>query len=206
MIEGNAPAAAEGAVAHYFSDRLGLDPASGANVPPVVQSAVVDPAAPVELLARSGSSEPAASAGDFEFEAENQLISSVSSFDIGAFLGAGRYYSNGITGQNTKTANMEAGHVWNGHESLQHVTNFFASSSTWSNGNTAALFDRHATWAGMVIGGRQTAVGGRLEQQGIAQSLGALQRLLNQGWSLLRRCELQPGLPEGGVQGGIAEG
>jgi hypothetical protein len=46
------------------------------------------------------------------------------SFDVNAFLGAGRYYNHStpITGQNTITTNLEAGHMWNGHESLAHVT------------------------------------------------------------------------------------
>ncbi|MGA0093467.1 MAG: hypothetical protein ACO3J2_04145 [Chthoniobacterales bacterium] len=114
------------------------------------------------------------------------MISSVaaggSSFDIGAFLGAGRYYSNGVTGQGTKTANLEAGHIWNGHETLQHVTNYLASSSTWSNGNTAALYDRHATWVGMVIGGRQTT-NGTVKQQGIAYGTDLLSRAIATSWS-----------------------
>ncbi len=118
--------------------------------------------------------------------AESQVISSVaaggSSFDIGAFLGAGRYYSNGVTGQGTKTANLEAGHIWNGHETLQHVTNYLASSSTWSNGTTAALYDRHATWVGMVIGGRQTT-NGTVKQQGIAYGTDLLSRAIATSWS-----------------------
>ena len=124
---------------------------------------------------------------DEEFlRAEGALVSSVSSggsdFDISAFLGAGRYYSNGITGQKTKTANLEAGHIWNGHETLQHVTNYFASSSTWSNGNTAGLYDRHATWVGMVIGGRMTT-NGTIKQQGIAYGTDLLSRAIATDWS-----------------------
>ncbi|MFM8885096.1 MAG: autotransporter-associated beta strand repeat-containing protein [Chthoniobacterales bacterium] len=118
--------------------------------------------------------------------ATGALISSVSSggtnFDVATFLGAGRYYSNGITGQGTKTANLEAGHIWNGHSSLQHVTNYFASSSTWSNGSTTALYDRHATWVGMVIGGRQ-ATNGTLQQQGIAYGTDLLSRAIATSWS-----------------------
>lgn len=81
-------------------------------------------------------------------------------FDLNDFLGASRYYghSTSITGQNTIAFNIEAGHFWNGHESLSHVatngTNFVASGSTWSGGATAALYDRHATAVAMLIGGR----------------------------------------------------
>ncbi len=103
-------------------------------------------------------------------EMESQLVSGTGGggFNLGTFLGAGRYYSNGITGGGTLTANVEGGHVWNGHESLQHLTNYFASSATMSNGLVSALYDRHATQVGMIIAGRQTTNGGSLKQQGIA--------------------------------------
>jgi hypothetical protein len=117
--------------------------------------------------------------------AESHLVSGTGggTFDLGAFVGAGRYYSNGITGQNTTTANLEAGHIWNGHESLQHVTNFFASANTWSNGNVSALYDRHATWVGMVIGGRQTTTNANIRQQGIAYGTDLISRAIATSWS-----------------------
>lgn len=91
-------------------------------------------------------------------------------FDVNAFLGADRYYNNStsITGQNTIAYNLEAGHIWNGHESLQHVDTFANSIDTWGGGTTAPLFDRHATWVGMLIGGRQTASNPDIRQSGIA--------------------------------------
>lgn len=94
-------------------------------------------------------------------------------FDINTFLGAGAYYDNAtpIIGQNTVTTNLEAGYFWNGHETLQHVvtntTNFISGSTAWGGDSVPAKYDRHATWATMLIGGRQT-VGGGIYQDGIA--------------------------------------
>lgn len=126
----------------------------------------------------------AVASGDIEIPAESDLVSGTGggTFDLGAFVGAGRYYANGITGQNTTTANLEAGHIWNGHESLQHVTNFFASANTWSNGSVDALYDRHATWVGMVIGGRQTATNANIKQQGIAYGTELISRAIASSW------------------------
>lgn len=91
-------------------------------------------------------------------------------FDVNAFLGAGRYYSHStpITGQNTIAVNLEAGHVWNGHEALTHVTAFTQGTEAWGGGAVVPLYDRHATWAGLFIGGRQTALNPSIKQQGIS--------------------------------------
>jgi len=93
-------------------------------------------------------------------------------FNLNTFLGADRYYAAGITGQNTIAFNLEAGHFWNGHETLQHVatnsTNFVHSADTIGGTEVAPKFDRHATWAAMLIGGRQTEVDPQVRQQGIA--------------------------------------
>jgi hypothetical protein len=91
-------------------------------------------------------------------------------FNVNAFLGATRYYghSTPITGQNTISTNLEAGHVWNGHEALTHVTTFTQGTAAWGGGSVAPLYDRHATWAGLFIGGRQTVVNPSIKQQGIA--------------------------------------
>ena len=95
------------------------------------------------------------------------------SFDVNTFLGAGAYYDNPtpIIGQNTITTNLEAGYFWNGHETLQHVvtntTNFISGSTAWGAAAVEPKYDRHATWATMLIGGRQT-VGGGIYQDGIA--------------------------------------
>jgi hypothetical protein len=106
-------------------------------------------------------------------------------FDIGALLGATRYYSHStpITGQSTVTTNLEAGHVWNGHEALTHVTNFTQNAANWGSGAVAPLYDRHATWAGLFIGGRQTAVNPSIKQQGIAYDTDLRSAAIATNWS-----------------------
>ena len=96
-------------------------------------------------------------------------------FDINTFLGADRYYDHTtpITGQSTISSNLEAGFFWNGHETLQHVatttTNFVADPvSSWGGASIDAKYDRHATWAAMLIGGRDTVSGNQVLSQGIA--------------------------------------
>ncbi|MEX0688282.1 MAG: S8 family serine peptidase [Pirellulales bacterium] len=115
-------------------------------------------------------------------------------FDLNTFLGADRYYGHTtpITGQNTIAFNLEAGHFWNGHETLQHVatttTNFVNSSDTWGpnpaqRGSIAPLYDRHATWAAMLVGGRQTEVSPQFRQQGLAPGTDLRSGAIATGWS-----------------------
>lgn len=81
--------------------------------------------------------------------ATTSVPSTFGGVDIGPIIGSNRFYTNGYTGTGTITYNVEAGTIWTGHETLGHVT---------SVTNTAAgalnEFDRHATWVGMLIGGR----------------------------------------------------
>jgi hypothetical protein len=71
--------------------------------------------------------------------------------NINATVGAGAFYSNGYTGTGAVVANIEAGHIWNGHETLANVQQL--------PNHVAALneVDRHATSVGMIIGGRPTS-------------------------------------------------
>lgn len=105
---------------------------------------------------------------------QNDLQSSVPALfngaDVGTIVGANRFYNAGIFGQGAITANVEAGHIWNGHETLGHVSVFQNDPGTFdSDGNPATPeYDRHATWVGMMIGGRP---GGAIQgnwQTGIA--------------------------------------
>ena len=82
--------------------------------------------------------------------------------DINAFLGAGTFYSHGYTGTNAVIANIEAGHIWSGHETLTHVLQI--------PNNPAALneFDRHATCVGMILGGRRGGANPGAYQEGMA--------------------------------------
>src|SRR5262245_57069281 len=92
--------------------------------------------------------------------------------EVNTLIGANTFYANGITGQGSVTANVEAGHIWSGHESLGHVSQFVQDASAWNDPGTPGaqqsdLFDRHATWVGMHIGGR---LGGPIGGQGTHQT------------------------------------
>lgn len=62
-------------------------------------------------------------------------------------LGADRFYNAGYTGTRAVMANIEAGYIWNGHETLTHV-------GLIPTFGAAGEFDRHATVVGMLMGGR----------------------------------------------------
>jgi subtilisin family serine protease len=81
---------------------------------------------------------------------------------VNNFLGASKFYSAGITGQGTVSSNVEAGHIWSGHQTMGHVTTF--NTGTGALGET----DRHATWVGMMIGGRKVSSSAPDYQTGIA--------------------------------------
>ncbi len=78
--------------------------------------------------------------------------------NINSRVGANAFYAAGYTGTRAIAANIEAGHVWNGHESLTHVNTFISGPTTIAaiQGNAAAT-DRHATWVGQTIAGRTSA-------------------------------------------------
>lgn len=105
------------------------------------------------------------------------------SVDLGVFLGANRYYTAGITGQGSVTTNLEAGHLWNGHQSLSHVTSFTNGSSTWGGGATAPLIDRHATWVSMLIGGRPPAGSPNPSQTGLAPATDLRSAAIASAWN-----------------------
>lgn len=106
-------------------------------------------------------------------------------FDLNSFLGADRYYdhSTPITGQNATAANLEAGHIWNGHETLQHVETFINSDDTFDGGGVEPLYDRHATWAAMLIGGRKTETDPDIKQSGIAPGADLISAAIATGWN-----------------------
>jgi hypothetical protein len=86
----------------------------------------------------------------------------VGSVNANSVVGAPRFYNAGFTGTNAVIANIEAGYVWNGHETLSHVTTIPASTGS------AGEIDRHATWNGMVLGGRLAGVSPGEHQRGMA--------------------------------------
>ena len=80
---------------------------------------------------------------------------------IATLIGADRFYAAGFNGSSAIVANVEAGHVWNGHQALTHLNTFVTGTGALGQ------VDRHATWVGMVINGRPTLAGNEY-QQGIA--------------------------------------
>ena len=77
-------------------------------------------------------------------------------------VGATRFYSAGYTGTRSVMANIEAGYIWNGHETLSHVGLIPTSE------NALGEYDRHATVVGMIMGGRMGGANPGNYQQGIA--------------------------------------
>ena len=97
--------------------------------------------------------------------------------DINALLGADTFYNAGYTGSHAIIANVEAGYVWNGHETLTGVNTFVGPDGSITTGGATlstagqALIDRHATWVGMMLAGQPTNTGYNTQQQGIASAL-----------------------------------
>lgn len=84
--------------------------------------------------------------------------------DVGAYLGVGSFYDAGYTGSRAVVANIEAGHVWNGHSTLGHATTQIDARAIGEAGSQMGEFDFHATNCGMAIAGR----GNNAYQRGIA--------------------------------------
>lgn len=116
------------------------------------------------------------SAPEGEFEASSPILSNVpatfSGANINTLLGADAFYDRGITGSNATIANVEAGHVWDGHDALGHVATYANSSFAWNDPGTPGqqqtdLVDRHATWVAAIAAGRPNS-GPDEVQRGIA--------------------------------------
>lgn len=82
--------------------------------------------------------------------------------NVNDLVGADRFYAAGYTGGGTIIANVEAGHIWSGHETLQHVLQLPNHPSSLNQ------LDRHATWVGMILGGRQAGGSPGEYQHGMA--------------------------------------
>ena len=70
--------------------------------------------------------------------------------NINQLVGAETFYANGYWGASAVISNVEAGFIWNGHESLGKVTTFIADSSVVQ---TPKPYDFHATMVGEVLAG-----------------------------------------------------
>ena len=85
-------------------------------------------------------------------ESGSNVFNGVSVNDL---IGADTFYQMGFGGSRAIVANVEAGSIWNGHESLSgRVSQFIADPATLASGSTQlGQFDWHATMVGQVIGG-----------------------------------------------------
>ena len=62
---------------------------------------------------------------------------------MNTLLGAERFYNAGFTGTNAVMANIEAGYIWNGHETLAHVQLIPTSSGAAGASRSARDRRRH---------------------------------------------------------------
>lgn len=96
------------------------------------------------------------------------ISSSNTNLNINTFVGAQTFYDAGYTGTRSVATVIDAGHIWSGHESLQHVNTFLNAKQTYSaNGfNVGQLgeLDKHATAVAAALAGR----GNFSYQRGIA--------------------------------------
>jgi hypothetical protein len=63
---------------------------------------------------------------------------------VNSLIGTDRFYNAGFTGQGSITASVDPGHIWDGHETLGHISQFSHHPQAWGN-STFDLVDRHAT-------------------------------------------------------------
>lgn len=78
-------------------------------------------------------------------------------YSVNNIVGANTFYNAGYTGTRSVVANIEAGAVWNGHETLTNVNTYIKSPLAIFNGTQLGEFDRHATWVGQTIAGQGAA-------------------------------------------------
>ncbi len=117
---------------------------------------------PLSLPASASADDDIATAGLYLLSGTgHQQGSFVGTTNLNSFLGADRFYNAGFRGDGAVIANIEAGHIWTGHESLSHIGLIPTSGG-------AGEFDRHATWVASVLAGRQGGKDPGHYQQGMA--------------------------------------
>jgi hypothetical protein len=107
----------------------------------------------------------------------SEILGSFSGTNINALVGAGAFYSAGYTGANAAIANIEAGHIWSGHETLAHVVQLPGHPQSLNE------LDRHATWVGMILGGRTSGSNAGNYQQGMAPDAALFSGAFSAEWS-----------------------
>ena len=115
-------------------------------------AAVYSIAAAEETTSATYTFDPDAEWSGVNYLQTNVPTASEDGLDVNAFVGVDRFYAAGITGQGAIIANVEAGHIWDGHETLLHVSELY--TPTGARGD----YDKHATWVGMMFGGRTDGV------------------------------------------------
>jgi len=83
--------------------------------------------------------------------------------NINTLVGADRWYRAGYNGSGAIITNIEAGLVWNGHETLNAQVRAFITPPT-----ALGDIDRHATWVGQMLAGQMGGVNPGEHQRGIA--------------------------------------
>jgi len=68
--------------------------------------------------------------------------------NINELIGAHRFYDQGFIGNAAIVGNIESGHLDNGHEALNHVTEFFTGTGA------TGVEQSHATWVSHALSGR----------------------------------------------------
>jgi hypothetical protein len=101
----------------------------------------------------------------------------VGAYNLNHLLGSNRFYEAGLTGTSAVMANIEAGHIWTGHEALAHVGLIPSSPGATSEA------DRHSTWVALVMGGRPTADDASHDyQRGMAPDAQLFSGAIATGW------------------------
>src|SRR5262245_28601776 len=108
-----------------------------------------EPPGTADYFLESGYPNPTRFPGPFNGVNANQVVN------------APRFYNAGYTGTRALMANIEAGYIWNGHETMTHVGLIPTSGALGE-------FDRHATAVGMIMGGRLAGASPGEYQRGIA--------------------------------------
>ena len=153
-------------------------------------STIVSAGVPISLipLALPASSTSLDAGGSGIGHLQTAIPTPFSGAHVNDLIGADAFYAHGITGQFTVTANVEAGHIWNGHESLSHVTQYSQGVTAWDDPGTVGdqqgdLYDRHATWVGMHIGGRAAGSLPGTYQTGIAPGTDLRSGAISSAWN-----------------------
>ena len=112
--------------------------ASALDLSPYTVTAMSDGSCPVQVQDPNA---PILASSDFVTDIGGPISGST----VNTLIGANTFYSNGYTGTQANMSVIDAGSIWNGHETLTQVSTFVYDASA---GGQIGQFDRHATWVG----------------------------------------------------------